>query len=202
MYNALDMSPLHGQFTTNLCSLHRVTWSGKCHSQANGSKGEGRSLENYSILIALANRAPPTSPLTKHKDDEEDDENQDGSGKGKGKGRKKPKKGKAKDKKDEDKDDAKGGGKVTMDLNPIIKAKITPVLPDFLDIKKLCTLCDVEQRNLFGSNICSFAALKGYCPYWKCRSSHDGTKVDDEIAEKVVNLLEPFLRNPGQLTEG
>ena len=114
-------------------------------------------------------------------------------------GRKKAKKVKGNDK---DKEDAKGTEKRTMDINPIIQAKITPVLPEFLNIKKLCTICDIEQRNLFGKNICSFAALKGICPFWKCRSSHDGALVDDELAEKVVNLLQPFLRNPGQLTEG
>ena len=154
-------------------------------------------MENYSIPTALANRSPPASPSKERR--EAADEAADQEGGAKGNGRKKAKKGKGNEK---DTEDAKGAGKRTMDINPIIKAKITPVLPEFLNIKKLCTLCDVEQRNLFGKNICSFAALKGHCPFWKCRSSHDGALVDDELAEKVVNLLQPFLRNPGQLTEG
>ena len=163
----------------------------------NAVKGGGRSLENYSIPTALANRTPPVSPIKERREAADEDEDQDGSAKGKG--RKKAKKVKGSDK---DKEDAKGTEKRTMDINPIIRAKITPVLPEFLNIKKLCTICDIEQRNLFGKNICSFAALKGICPFWKCRSSHDGALVDDELAEKVVNLLQPFLRNPGQLTEG
>ena len=163
----------------------------------NAVKGGGRSLENYSIPTALANRAPPTSPIKESREAADDDADQDGGAKGKG--RKKAKKVKGNEK---DTEEGKGPGKRTMEINPIIKAKITPVLPEFLNIKKLCTLCDVEQRNLFGKNICSFAALKGHCPFWKCRSSHDGALVDDELAEKVVNLLQPFLRNPGQLTEG
>ena len=88
----------------------------------------------------MANRTPPTSPLVKRKEDEHEDEDQDESGRGKGKGRKKIKKGKSKDKNDVG-NETQGGGKVTMDINPIVKAKITPVLPDFLDIKKIvCTL--------------------------------------------------------------
>ena len=140
-------------------------------------------------------------PLAKRKEEEhEEDEDQDAGGQGKGR-RKKLRKGKTKDQENEG-TAQQGGGKKTMDINQIIKAKVTPVLPEFLDIKKLCALCNIEHKNLFGSTICSFAALKGVCPFWKCRSSHDSSKVTDEVAEKVVNLLEPFLRNPAQLTEG
>ena len=89
----------------------------------NTVRGGGRFLENYSIPIALANRAPPISPINTRKDNEDDDKDQDGSGIGKG--RKKSKKGKNKDKdKDKDGHEIKGGGKVMMYLNLIlIKAK-------------------------------------------------------------------------------
>ena len=109
----------------------------------NAVKGGGRSLENYSIPIAMANRTPPPSPLVNPKEDEHDDEDQDGSGRGKGKGRKKIKKGRTKDKTDVG-NDTWGGGNVTMDINPIIKAKIMPVLPDFLTLKNCVVISNRE----------------------------------------------------------
>jgi hypothetical protein len=159
---------------------------------ANAIKGGGRSLENYSIPLALANREP-TSPATKRKEDA----NGEGSDTPMGKLKKKLRK--ENEHETEPKDKKK---KREMDINPIIKSKITLVLPEFWQIKKLCTICDTEQKNLFGLNICAFAALSGHCPFFKCRSSHDGSLVTDEIAESVVQKLQPFLRNPSQLTEG
>ena len=107
--------------------------------QMTNTVGGGRSLENYSIPIALANRAPPMPPLAKRKEEEHvEDEDQDAGGQGKGR-RKKLRKGKTKDQENEG-IAQQGGDKKTMDINPIIKAKVTPVLPEFLDIKKLCAM--------------------------------------------------------------
>ena len=161
---------------------------------ANAVKGGGRSLENYSIPLALANRSP-TALSTKRKDDD------DGGSKdppGSPKKRTKPDKEKEKGK---DPNGKKKG--TTMELHPAIKAKVAPVLPQYWSIKKLCAICDItEQRSLFGSNICAFAALWGNCPFYKCRSDHDGSRVTDEIAEAAIQKLQPFLRNPALLTEG
>ena len=157
----------------------------------NSLKGGGRSLEIYSVPIALANR------LAVIEESASEDEGP-------------PLKTKKKKKKKRTKDKEDGGNefigkkpKITMELHPLIKEKITSVLPDFLELKKLCNLCDIKQHALFGDiGVCAFSALRGFCPYRNCRNSHYPEKVTDEIAERTVAYLEPFLRNPDQLTEG
>ena len=163
---------------------------------ANAVKGGGRSLENYSIPLALANRSP-ASPATKRKEDD-DSPGKDPTG---GSPKKRTKADKDKDK-DRGKDQNGKKKGTTMELHPAIKAKVAAVLPQYWSIKKLCAICDItEQRSLFGSNICAFAALCGNCPFFKCRSDHDGSRVTDEIAEAAIQKLQPFLRNPALLTE-
>ena len=92
--------------------------------------------------------------------------------------------------------------KVTMDVHPAIQAKVMAVLPEFLKMKEICQICDTNQRFLFGDNICAFAAIKGFCPFAHCNASHDSSKVTDEMVERVIEKLDPVLRNPGQLSEG
>ena len=95
-------------------------------------------------------------------------------------------------------------GKVTVDIHPVIKAKITPSLPDNLSLKKLCQVCNIAKVHHFfpRTNICVFGALKGFCPYNRCPNSHDASKVTDAMAEAVVQMLDPFLRDPSLLTPG
>ena len=116
----------------------------------------------------------------------------------------KKKKKRNKDKEDDGNEINGKKPKITMELHPLIKEKIMPVLPDFLEPKKLCSLCDIKQHALFRDiDVCAFAALRGFCPYRNCCNSHDPAKVTDEIAERTgVAYLERFLRNPDQLTEG
>ena len=70
----------------------------------NAVKGGGRSLENYSIPLALSNRSPRTPTKQTDDDDKDDDEgNGDGTGRKLGKSPKKGRKGRKKD-------NEKGGG--------------------------------------------------------------------------------------------
>jgi len=157
----------------------------------NSLKGGGRSLEIYSVPIALANR------LAIIEESASEDEGPPL------KTKKKKKKKRNKDQEDDGNEIIGKKPKITMELHPLIKEKITSVLPDFLELKKLCSLCDIKQHALFGDiRVCAFSALRGFCPYRQCRNSHDPAKITDEIAERTVAYLEPFLRNPDQLTEG
>ena len=151
-------------------------------------------MEIYSVPIALANQLAIT---------EESASEDEGPPLVKTKKKKKKKKKRSKDKEDGSNEIIGKKPKITMELHPLIKEKITSVLLDFLELKKLCSLCDIKQHALFGDiGVCAFSALRGFCPYRNCRNSHDPAKVTDEIAERTVAYLEPFLRNPDQLTEG
>ena len=171
----------------------------------NAVKGGGRSLENYSIPLAMSNRFPIT-PTKQTEDDDNDDEGGSGDGTGRktGKGTRKTRKNRKKDSEKgvDTETRLKKSVKVTMDIHPKIQAKVTAVLPEFLKMKEICQICDTNQRFLFGDNICAFAAIKGFCPFTHCNASHDSSKVTDEMAERVIEKLDPVLRNPGQLSEG
>ena len=89
-------------------------------------------------------------------------------------------------------------------IHPAIKAKITALLPNRLNIKKLCTVCNLESARMIfpDSNICVPTALTGSCPYYVCRNNHDPEKITDVIAEATISILDPFIRNPLSLNEG
>ena len=89
-------------------------------------------------------------------------------------------------------------------VHPAIKAKLTQAFPDRLDLRKLCSICNVRDvRHLFpDTSLCAFAMLKGFCPYRQCTNDHDGHKVTDKMAEAVIDSLGPFIRNPQLLSQG
>ena len=89
-------------------------------------------------------------------------------------------------------------------IHPAIKAKVTALLPDRLNIKKLTTACNLTSARMIfpNSDICVPTALTGKCPYTTCRNNHDPAKITDVIAEEAISVLDPFIRNPLALNEG
>ena len=149
----------------------------------NTIKGGGQNFRLLAVPLDISGATPPTlepDKNNKRKDNGKDNEE--------------PKEKKTPKKK----------GKVTVDIHPVIKAKITSVLPNNLNLKKLCQVCNIAKVAHFfpRTDICVFGALKGYCPYNTCPNSHDATKVTDEMAETVVQLLDPFIRDPSLLKPG
>jgi hypothetical protein len=94
--------------------------------------------------------------------------------------------------------------KILVKIHPTIKAKITSILPDKLNLRKLASVCNIPSaRAIFPqSDICVPTALTGKCPYSTCRNNHDPDKITDELAEAAVSVLDPAIRNPLSLNEG
>ena len=94
--------------------------------------------------------------------------------------------------------------KIKVEIHPTIKSKITTILPNKLNMRKLTTACNLQSaRNIFPqSDICVPTALTGMCPYTTCRNNHDREKITDEIAEAAISVLDPIIRNPLLLNEG
>ena len=94
--------------------------------------------------------------------------------------------------------------KIKIEIHPTIKAKITAILPNKLNMRKLTTACNIQSaRNIFpDSDICVPTALTGICPYTTCRNSHDPEKITDEMAEAAISVLDPIIRNPLSLNQG
>jgi hypothetical protein len=91
-----------------------------------------------------------------------------------------------------------------VQIHPAIKAKVTALLPDKLNMKKLCNVCDIKTARMIfpNSDICVPTALTGQCPYYTCKNSHNPEKITDVIAEAAISILDPFIRNPLSLNEG
>ena len=90
-------------------------------------------------------------------------------------------------------------------IHPAIKAKITTLLPDKLNMRKLTTACNIPSARIIfpDSDICVPTALTGKCPYSTCRNSHDDpAKITDEMAEAAISVLDPIIRNPLSMNQG
>ena len=94
--------------------------------------------------------------------------------------------------------------KIQVKIHPTIKAKITAILPNKLNLRKLASVCNIPSaRAIFPqSDICVPTALTGKCPYTTCRNNHEPEKITDELAEAAVSILDPAIRNPLSLNEG
>jgi hypothetical protein len=93
---------------------------------------------------------------------------------------------------------------VQVKIHPTIKAKITAILPDKLNLHKIASICNIQSaRAIFPqSDICVPTALTGKCPYLTCHNNHDSERIMDELAEAAVSILDPIIRNPLALTKG
>ena len=98
--------------------------------------------------------------------------------------------------------DRKDDGR-NLPVHKVIQAKLlTAALPDRFQMRKLTAACGIifpEEPQL-----CLHVALRGWCPFHHmCKKKHDPSSlVTDAMAENVINLFEPFIKNPKILLEG
>ena len=90
-----------------------------------------------------------------------------------------------------------------MWIHPLIKSNITTILPRYAAISKLCTACKIRPGDIFPRDLdlCATGALTGRCTWAKCKRSHNGQAVTDDIAKKVLHILDPVIKDPTLLTQ-
>jgi hypothetical protein len=88
--------------------------------------------------------------------------------------------------------------KYAMIVHPLIKEKLTPLVPKTVPIKKLLEIAGIRRtQDIFpGTNICVNGAIKGSCIYQQCKNIHDGTRVTDDMAKTAISLLDKVIQNP------
>ena len=93
-----------------------------------------------------------------------------------------------------------------LPVHKVIEAKLTNSLPDRFIMRKLTEACGIkDMSHIFPEepNLCLHVALRGWRPFHaKCRLKHDPSLVTDKMAENVINLFDPFIKNPKILSEG
>ena len=100
--------------------------------------------------------------------------------------------------------DAYDGSKIPV--HAVIKSKITALLPDRFQMKKLAAACGItDLAHIFpeAPKLCLHAAFRGFCPFHqKCKKDHDNSVITDKMAENAVHMFEPFIKDPTILAEG
>ena len=93
-----------------------------------------------------------------------------------------------------------------LPVHKVIQAKLTTALPDRFKMRALTAACNIKELDhVFpeAPNLCLHVALCGWCPFYRnCNKKHDPSVITDAMAENVINLFEPFIKNPKILDAG
>ena len=87
-----------------------------------------------------------------------------------------------------------------LPVHKVIQAKLTAALPDRFQMRMLTAACNIKElEHVFpeAPNLCLHVALRGWCPFYRtCKKKHDPSVITDTMAENVINLFDPFIKNP------